>query len=261
MLKVEVQYVDFGNIEALPLASLREPTRAISHVNSLPFQVLHPTCLFVPPLPPPSLPPLSDTPLHLSFRVSPNHSLPFQVPHPVLLCLSLAALFPYGYPSLLVLTLPRSLLRVPHSTCCVPFPPCSLPLQVPLPNCPFVSHLAVFPLRYPTLMPYCVPPLLLSSRTSTLLYLSFCFPPLTLSPDRYPLHLSHCVLSPPLPSLSLFPHRYPSLTYLLFLTSLSSLSGTPPTRLLVFPLSLFPSSSFSSNFPFYISASPLSLLQ
>ncbi|RMX47663.1 hypothetical protein pdam_00013604 [Pocillopora damicornis] len=38
--QVEVQYVDFGNIEALPLASLREPTRAISHVNSLPFQAL-----------------------------------------------------------------------------------------------------------------------------------------------------------------------------------------------------------------------------
>ena len=267
MLKVEVQYVDFGNIEALPLASLREPTRAISHVNSLPFQVIHPTCLFVPcSLPPPSLPPLSDTPLHLSFRVSPNHSLPFQLPHPhVLLCLSLAALFPDGYPSLFVLTPPRSLfLQVPHSTCCVPFPPCSLPLQVPLPNCLFVSHLTVFPLRYLTLMPYYVPPLLLSSLTSTPPNLSFCFPPLTLSPERYPLHLSHCVrVRPfsPLPCLSLFPHRYPSLTYLLFPTSLSSLSGTPPARLLVFPLALFPSSSFSSNFPFYISASPLSLLQ
>ena len=214
MLKVEVQYVDFGNIEALPLASLREPTRAISHVNSLPFQVLHPTCLFVPcSLPsPPSLPPLSDTPLHLSFRVSPNHSLPFQVPHPhVLLCLSLAALFPYGYPSLLVLTYPRSLfLRVPHSTCCVPFPPCSLPLEVPLPNCLFVSHLTVFPLRYPTLMPYCVPPLLLSSRTSTPLYLSFCFPP-----SLSPLTVTHstCLIVSFLPPSPLF---------------LSSLTGTPP---------------------------------
>lgn len=168
-----------------------------------------------------SPPPLSDTPLHLSFRVSPNHSLPFQVPHPVLLCLSLAALFPYGYPSLFVLTLPRSLfLRVPHSTCCVPFPPCSLPLQVPLPNCLFVSHLTVFPLRYPTLMPYCVPPLLLSSLTSIPPYLSFCFPPLTLSPDRYPLHLSHCVRVRPFPSPPLF---------------LSSLTGTPPLLTFCFP--------------------------
>ena len=200
-----------------------------------------------------SPPPLSDTPLHLSFSVFPNHSLPFQLPHPyVLFCLSLAALFPYGYPSLLVLTYPRSLfLRVPHSTCCVPFPPCSLPLEVPLPNCLFVSHLTVFPLRYPTLMPYCVPPLLLSSRTSTPLYLSFCFPP-SLSPltgtHSTCLIVSVCALSPPLPYLSLFPHRYPSLTYILFPTSLSCLSGTPPTRLLVFPLALFPSSSFSSNF-------------
>ena len=229
MLKVEVQYVDFGNIEALPLASLREPTRAISHVNSLPFQVIHPTCLFVPcslPPPPLTLSPFS-YPTPMSYRVSPNHSLPFQLPHPhVLLCLSLAALFPDGYPSLLVLTYPHSLfLRVPHSTCCVPFPPCSLPLQVPLPNCLFVSHLTVFSLRYPTLVPYCVPPLLLSSRTSTPLYLSFCFPP---SPSPLTgthstcLIVSVCALSPP-PSLSLFPHRYPSLTYLLFPTSLSSL--------------------------------------
>ena len=99
MLKVEVQYVDFGNIEALPLASLREPTRAISHVNSLPFQVIHPTCLFVPCSPPPlTLSPFS-YPTPMSYRVSPNHSLPFQLPHPhVLLCLSLAALFPDGYP-------------------------------------------------------------------------------------------------------------------------------------------------------------------
>ena len=145
-----------------------------------------------------------------------------------------------------------------------PPPPCSLHLQVPLPNCPFVSHLTVFPLRYPTLMPYYVPPLLLSSRTSTPPYLSFCFPSLTLSPDRYPLHLSHCVRVRPFPSPPLFLSSLtgtPCLTYLLFPTSLSSLSGTPPTRLLVFPLALFPSSFFSSNFPFCISASPLSLLQ
>ena len=167
-------------------------------------------CRALPP--PPSLPPLSGTPLHLSFRVSPNHSLPFQLPHPhVLLCLSLAALFPYGYPSLFVLTLPRSLfLRVPHSTCCVPFPPCSLPLQVPLPNCLFVSHLTVFPLRYPTLMPYCVPPLLLSSRTSTPPYLSFCFPP-----SLSPLTATHstCLIVSFLPPSPLF---------------LSSFTGTPP---------------------------------
>ena len=181
-----------------------------------------------------SPPPLSDTPLHLSFRVSPNHSLPFQLPHPhVLLCLSLAALFPYGYPSLFVLTPPRSLfLQVPHSTCCVPFPPCSLPLQVPLPNCLFVSHLTVFPLRYPTLMPYYVPPLLLSSLTSTPPYLSFCFPPLTLSPDRYPLHLSHCVrvrsFSPPPVSFSL-PSQVP-LPYLPFVSHLAVFPFRYPTR-------------------------------
>lgn len=141
MLKVEVQYVDFGNIEALPLASLREPTRAISHVNSLPFQVLHPTCLFVPCSPSPSLPALTDTPLHLSFRVISNPSLPFQVPHPhVLLCLSLAALFPYGYPSLFVLTLPRSLF-----------------LRVPTPLVVFPSPLALFPYRYPSLIVFLFP--------------------------------------------------------------------------------------------------------
>ena len=37
--KVEVQYVDYGNTEQLPVSSLREPARAIGHVNSLPFQV------------------------------------------------------------------------------------------------------------------------------------------------------------------------------------------------------------------------------
>ena len=76
MLKVEVQYVDFGNIEALPLASLREPTRAISHVNSLPFQVLHPTCLFVP------------------------CSLPFQILHSTCLFVSPPiTLSPFSYPT------------------------------------------------------------------------------------------------------------------------------------------------------------------
>lgn len=145
---------------------------------------------------PQSLPPLSGTPPLCLIVSLPRCSLPLRVPLPI--C-------PHP-PSL-------SLLRVPHSTCCVPFPPCSLPLQLPLPNCLFVSHLTVFPLRYPTLMPYCVPPLLLSSRTSTPPYLSFCFPPLTLSPGRYPLHLSHCVRVRPFPSPTLF---------------LSSLTGTPP---------------------------------
>ena len=148
MLKVEVQYVDFGNIEALPLASLREPTRAISHVNSLPFQVLHPTCLYVLcSSPPPSLLPLTDTPLHLPFVVSPPVIFfPFRYPTPtsycvcplllsslmgtlpylsffpltlssykyptplVLLCLPpLLVLFPYRYPSLIVFLFPTSL--------------------------------------------------------------------------------------------------------------------------------------------------------
>ena len=252
MLKVEVQYVDFGNIEALPLASLREPTRAISHVNSLPFQVLHPTCLFVPcSLPPPSLPPLSDTPLHLSFRVSPNHSLPFQLPHPhVLLCLSLAALFLYGYPSLFVLTPPSlSLLTSTplHLSYCVPSPPCSLHLQVPLPNCPFVSHLTVFSLRYPTLMPYCVPPLLLSSRTSTPPYLSFCFPPLTLSPDRShstcPI-VSVCALSPPPLPLSFSLFSQVPLPYLPFVSHLAVFPFRNPTH----TPSCVPSCSLSFRF-------------
>ena len=39
--EVEVQYVDYGNAEAVTLSSLRQPARAISHVNSLPFQVLY----------------------------------------------------------------------------------------------------------------------------------------------------------------------------------------------------------------------------
>ncbi|KAJ7361831.1 tudor domain containing 1 [Desmophyllum pertusum] len=38
--QVEVQYVDYGNTEELPIASLREPSRGIGHVNSLPFQAL-----------------------------------------------------------------------------------------------------------------------------------------------------------------------------------------------------------------------------
>lgn len=38
--QVEVQYVDYGNTEQLPVSSLREPARAIGHVNSLPFQAL-----------------------------------------------------------------------------------------------------------------------------------------------------------------------------------------------------------------------------
>ena len=134
MLKVEVQYVDFGNIEALPLASLREPTRAISHVNSLPFQVLHPTCLYVPCSPSPDR---YSTPL--TFCCLPTcHSLSFKVPHPhVLLCLSLAALFPDGYPSLLVLLPSHSLfLQVPHSTCLIVSPP----------------PLVLFTYRYPSLI-------------------------------------------------------------------------------------------------------------
>ena len=115
----------------------------------------------------------------------------------------------YKYPTPLVLL------------CSLPPPPCSLHLQVPLPNCPFVSHLTVFSLRYPTLMPYCVPPLLLSSRTIPLLYLSFCFPPLTLSPDRYPLHLSHGV--------RVRPFSPPSPLFLSFFT------GTPPLLTFCFP--------------------------
>ena len=120
---------------------------------------------------------------------------------------------------------------MPHSTCCVPFPPCSLPLQVPLPNCLFVSHLTVFPLRYPTLMPYCVPPLLLSSRTSTPPYLSFCFPP-SLSPltgtHSTCLIVSVCALSPPPLSFSL-PSQVP-LPYLPFVSHLAVFPFRNPTR-------------------------------
>ena len=31
--------MDYGNFEQLAISSLREPAKAISHVNSLPFQV------------------------------------------------------------------------------------------------------------------------------------------------------------------------------------------------------------------------------
>ena len=137
MLKVEVQYVDFGNIEALPLASLREPTRAISHVNSLPFQVLHPTCLFVPcSLSPP---PLTPSP----FR----YSTPF-----VFSCL------------------PQSLspLSATPSPCLiVSLPCCSLPLRVPLPICPH-PPLALSSYKYPTpLVLLCSLSPLFSSLTGT----------------------------------------------------------------------------------------------
>ena len=37
---VEVLYVDFGNIEDVPVTNLREPTEENVHVLSLPFQVL-----------------------------------------------------------------------------------------------------------------------------------------------------------------------------------------------------------------------------
>ena len=135
MLKVEVQYVDFGNIEALPLASLREPTRAISHVNSLPFQVIHPTCLFVPCSPPPP------------------HSLPFQLPHPhVLSCLpqSLSPLSATPPPCLIV-----------SLTCC------SLPLWVLFPTCPSSLSLSLLT-STPLHLSYCVsPPSLFSSLTGT----------------------------------------------------------------------------------------------
>ena len=130
MLKVEVQYVDFGNIEALPLASLREPTRAISHVNSLPFQVLHPTCLYVPCSPSPDR---YSTPL--AFCCLPTcHSLSFKVPHPHVL----------GLVSL---------------TCC------SLPRRVPLPICPHPPSLSL--LTSAPLHLLCSLPPLLSSLTGT----------------------------------------------------------------------------------------------
>ena len=129
MLKVEVQYVDFGNIEALPLASLREPTRAISHVNSLPFQVLHPTCLYVPCFPP----------------------------------------SPFRYSTPLVFScLPQSLSPLsatPPPCLIVSFSCCSLPLRVPLSICP---HPPSFSLLTSTpLHLLCSIPPLLSSLTGT----------------------------------------------------------------------------------------------
>ena len=137
MLKVEVQYVDFGNIEALPLASLREPTRAISHVNSLPFQVLHPTCLFVPC----SLSP-------------PPHSLPFQILHSICLFVSppiTPSPFRYPTPSYCVSPLLLSSLTgtPPYLS--------SLSLALSSYECPtplvvFPSPLALFPYRYPSLI-------------------------------------------------------------------------------------------------------------
>ena len=139
MLKVEVQYVDFGNIEALPLASLREPTRAISHVNSLPFQVIHPTCLFVPcPLPPPSLSPLSATPPPCLIVSPPITLSPFSYPTPMSYCVSPLLLSSFtGTPPYLSSPPPRSLfLQVPHSTCLIVFPP----------------PLVLFTYRYPSLI-------------------------------------------------------------------------------------------------------------
>ena len=134
MLKVEVQYVDFGNIEALPLASLREPTRAISHVNSLPFQVIHPTCLFVPcSLPPPPLTPS-----------------PFRYSTPLVFSCLPQSLPPLsGTPPRLIVSLPC----------------CSLPLRVPLPTCPHLPSLSL--LTSTPLHLLCSLPPLLSSLTGT----------------------------------------------------------------------------------------------
>ena len=163
---------------------------------------------------PPSLPPLTDTPLHLPFVVFPPVIFfPFRYPTPTSYCIcplllsSLMGTPPYL--SFFPLALSSYKYPTPLVLLCPP-PPCSLHLQVPLPNCLFVSHLTVFPLRYPTLMPYCVPPLLLSSRTSTPPYLSFCFPP-----SLSPLTATHstCLIVSFLPPSPLF---------------LSSLTGTPP---------------------------------
>ena len=171
-----------------PLVSLCRALPPPPH--SLPFQVLHSTCLFVSP--PNTLSPFS-YPTPMSYCVSP------------LLLSSLTGTPPY-------LSSPSLALSYECPTPLVEFPsPLALfPYQVPLPNCLFVSHLTVFPLRYPTLMPYCVPPLLLSSRTSTPLYLSFCFPP-----SLSPLTGTHstCLIVSFLPPSPLF---------------LSSLTGTPP---------------------------------
>ena len=136
MLKVEVQYVDFGNIEALPLASLREPTRAISHVNSLPFQVLHPTCLFVP------------------YSLSP-HSLPFQILHSICLFVSPPiTLSPFSYPTpmsyCVFLLLLSSLTGTPLYLSSPPLVLSSY--KYPTPLVVFHSPLALFPYRYPSLI-------------------------------------------------------------------------------------------------------------
>ena len=138
MLKVEVQYVDFGNIEALPLASLREPTRAISHVNSLPFQVLHPTCLYVPC----SLSP-------------PPHSLPFQILHSICLFVSPPiTLSPFSYPTPMSYCVSPLLLSSQTGT--PPYlslPPLALSsYKYPTPLVVFPSPLALFPYRYPSLI-------------------------------------------------------------------------------------------------------------
>ena len=137
MLKVEVQYVDFGNIEALPLASLREPTRAISHVNSLPFQVIHPTCLFVPcSLPPPSLSPLSATPPPCLIVSPPITLSPFSYPTPMSYCVS----------HLLFSSLTGTPPYLSSPTLTLSSYECPTPLVV------FHSPLALFPYRYPSLI-------------------------------------------------------------------------------------------------------------
>ena len=134
MLKVEVQYVDFGNIEALPLASLREPTRAISHVNSLPFQVLHPTCLFVPPLPPP-------------------HSLPFQIVHSTCLFVSPPITpSPFRYPTPSYCVSPLLLSSLTGTPPYLSSPSLALSYECPTPLVVFPSPLALFPYRYPSLI-------------------------------------------------------------------------------------------------------------
>ena len=146
MLKVEVQYVDFGNIEALPLASLREPTRAISHVNSLPFQVIHPTCLFVPcSLPPP-----------------PPHSLPFQILHSTCLFVSPPiTLSPFSYPTpmsyCVFLLLLSSLTGTPLYLSSPPPPSFSLLTSTPLHLLSSLPPLLSSLTRYPSLIVFLFP--------------------------------------------------------------------------------------------------------
>ena len=145
MLKVEVQYVDFGNIEALPLASLREPTRAISHVNSLPFQVIHPTCLFVPcSLPPPLTPSPFRYSTPLVFSCLPQSLSPLSATPPPCLIVSFSCC-----------SLP---LRVPLSICPHPPPPSfslltSTPLHLLSSLPPLLSSLT----RYPSLIVFLFP--------------------------------------------------------------------------------------------------------